>query len=721
MKPFYSIALTIMLLVSAANMNAQVLTTTLYSEDFNGASTPGWTMNAPDIGSSTSNTNKWIINNVYPGGICQGAAVIPDVPNQPAAINGYPNSKYMHITSGSFCPNYNANFLAPTSGKVLTKMNTPVVTTGYSNVSFSFWYLCKGTGLGSSAYYGLLFYSIDGGVTWIQEGTNYYAVTAWTQKTVTNPAFNNRADLRFAFQWVQNGGYGIDPPWAVDDIKVTASSCGVAITSQSSTNPCGGSNGTISLTATGSGLLTYIIGGAIADTNVSGNFINLPAGTYTIQVTNGTCTQTGTSIVLTNPASVTATNNGPLCPGDALHLTASAIAGATYSWTGPNSFTASTANPSIVNVSSADAGTYTVTVTVAGCSATTASTTLVVNACTPVMDTVWPGDASGNGIDSYYDFLAIGVAFGDVGPIRTSANISWTGQPCALWANSFTSGANHNNADCDGDGVVGFSDTTAVIANYGLTHPKTSGEQRAIGFPKLILTLDQHFVQSGDTVTVDVSLGETTLEASDIYGVAFTVAYDDQLVKTNSITMNYQNSWLGTNGSDMITVAKPSVTGGGLNVGMVRIDHNGRSNHGHIGQIKFIANQLPGADSVMPLQMYISDITTVNANGDSLALDTKGDTLVIHQDKTTGIGNVTAENASVMVYPNPASGNIFLTATKEISSYTVTNIQGQVINHVEGINSNKTSMDLTGFAKGIYIVQTKVGNQLLTNRFTVLQ
>ena len=77
---------------------------------------------------------------------------------------------------------------------------------------------------------------------------------------------------------------------------------------------------------------------------------------------------------------VSATNNGPLCPGDSLVLTATTVAGATYSWTGPGGFTSTLQNPTISNITAAMAGNYTVSINVISppCSSTS-TTTLVVN------------------------------------------------------------------------------------------------------------------------------------------------------------------------------------------------------------------------------------------------------------------------------------------------------------------------------------------------------
>jgi hypothetical protein len=78
---------------------------------------------------------------------------------------------------------------------------------------------------------------------------------------------------------------------------------------------------------------------------------------------------------------VTATNTGPYCTGVTLSLssTVSGASGAvSYSWVGPSGFTSTSANPSRTNLTTAMAGTYTVTVTNNGCTAI-ATTAVIVN------------------------------------------------------------------------------------------------------------------------------------------------------------------------------------------------------------------------------------------------------------------------------------------------------------------------------------------------------
>jgi hypothetical protein len=75
-----------------------------------------------------------------------------------------------------------------------------------------------------------------------------------------------------------------------------------------------------------------------------------------------------------------ASNDGPVCAGGTLHLSASTVAGGVYAWTGPNGFTSSLQNPSVANVPLAGAGTYSVTVTVNGCESAAAATNAAVRA-----------------------------------------------------------------------------------------------------------------------------------------------------------------------------------------------------------------------------------------------------------------------------------------------------------------------------------------------------
>ena len=150
------------------------------------------------------------------------------------------------------------------------------------------------------------------------------------------------------------------------------------------------------------------------------NVTTAMAGTYTVTVTNGGCTATSSvTVVITAAPTATATANSPLCSGSTLNLSTPAVTGATYAWTGPGGYTSTTRNPSRTNVTTAMAGTYTVTVTNGGCTATS-SVTVVINASPTAT-------AASNGP------LCAGAALNLSTPAVTGATYAWTGP------NSFTS------------------------------------------------------------------------------------------------------------------------------------------------------------------------------------------------------------------------------------------------------------------------------------------
>ncbi|PSJ72833.1 hypothetical protein C7N43_32150, partial [Sphingobacteriales bacterium UPWRP_1] len=154
---------------------------------------------------------------------------------------------------------------------------------------------------------------------------------------------------------------------------VTVVSTTAAITASGPTNFCSG--GSVMLTASGGGTYQWSTGSSNAAITVT------TSGTYVVTVSNlPGCTATASRTVTVSATPVaTASNNGPLCSGSSLQLTASG-GGTGYTWSGPGSFASTMQNPIRTNATTTMSGTYTVTVTGSGGCTATASTTATVNA-----------------------------------------------------------------------------------------------------------------------------------------------------------------------------------------------------------------------------------------------------------------------------------------------------------------------------------------------------
>src|SRR5213593_584833 len=116
----------------------------------------------------------------------------------------------------------------------------------------------------------------------------------------------------------------------------------------------------------------------VTQVTLSLNTTAATTGAKNVTITNPdaqAATGTGILTVSAVPSAPTASNNGPICAGGTLQLSASTVPGATYGWTGPNGFSSNQQNPMIPGATTAASGSYSVTATVSGCTGPAGMTT----------------------------------------------------------------------------------------------------------------------------------------------------------------------------------------------------------------------------------------------------------------------------------------------------------------------------------------------------------
>ncbi|SOE23843.1 hypothetical protein SAMN06298216_4221 [Spirosomataceae bacterium TFI 002] len=338
-----------------------------------------------------------------------------------------------------------------------------------------------------------------------------------------------------------SGGYKIRAVTTLPYIRKTSTTTftiGITATASSNTPVCAGTP--LNLTSTSSTPATYSWSGSSGySSTVQNPTISSPvtanSGTYTLTATNtGGCSATATTVVLVNPLpNSTASSNAPICAGQTLNLNASG--GANYAWAGPNSFTASTANPILSNATTATSGTYTVTVTSAlGCVKTT--TTLVTvnplpiataNSNSPVCfgqtlnltanggaNYAWSGPNSFTASTANPNISNVTtVASGTYSVIVTSAAGCVKAATTLVTVNSLPSASTSSNAPiCDGQ-------TLSLTANGGATYTWTGPNS---------------FTASTATPTIS----NATTTASGTYTVTVTSAASCVKTATTLVTVN---------------------------------------------------------------------------------------------------------------------------------------------------------------------------------------
>jgi len=230
--------------------------------------------------------------------------------------------------------------------------------------------LCQGTNLNLSA-------SSVAGAVYNWTGPNGFSSSG------SNPVINNAGILNSGVYNVTATVSGCTS--APSATNVIVNPLPPAPTASSNSPLCNGN--TISLMA---GLIngaSYAWTGPNGFSSASQNPILMNAttnasGIYAVKATMNGCTGSlGTTTVIVNPIPPAPAigSNSPVCEGSALNLTSSSIAGASYSWTGPNGFTSSSQNPSIANSSTAASGVYSVTATANGCTSVASNSIAAIN------------------------------------------------------------------------------------------------------------------------------------------------------------------------------------------------------------------------------------------------------------------------------------------------------------------------------------------------------
>ncbi len=202
---------------------------------------------------------------------------------------------------------------------------------------------------------------------------------------------------------------------------------------------CAGGNVTLTASTTSPGVATYDWSGPGGYTSNQQNpaiagVSAAASGVYTVTITIAGCTNTANTTLTVNSApNVSASNNGPACLGGSVTLSGSTTTPgvATYAWSGPNGFTSLQQNPVITPVIAATAGTYSVTVTVNGCSSTAGTTTIAIGSPPNALASNDGPDCIGNDIILSASTTSPGVATyawsGPNGFTSTNQNPTLTG------------------------------------------------------------------------------------------------------------------------------------------------------------------------------------------------------------------------------------------------------------------------------------------------------
>ena len=170
----------------------------------------------------TGSENVWTINNSYTGRV---SPFVANTNAQPVGISGAPNSHYLHILSSGLnaggTSNANYTTVLKKREQYMTSMVAPINASGYKDITLNFWWLNYADSLNHpNDTSGQVFYSTDGGTTWIRTPKTYSKDSIWQKESIKLPVFDNQPSLKFAFVFI-NPDVGESPAFAIDDVEIT--------------------------------------------------------------------------------------------------------------------------------------------------------------------------------------------------------------------------------------------------------------------------------------------------------------------------------------------------------------------------------------------------------------------------------------------------------------------------------------------------------------------
>lgn len=370
----------------------------------------------------------------------------------------------------------------------------------------------------------------------------------------------------------------------------------------------------------------------------------------------------------------------------------------TYAWSNNNT------TPTAINL---NAGLHTVTVTDV-CN-TKSIKTFEISSC------VWPGDTDSSGQVNHFDLLPIGLYANQsgVGRSKDEQNWLWYGHPARNWAvHNLVNMPNAKHFDTDGDGFVRPNrDTSAILSNWSKERPQfvpVITKLQNTATPVLYISLPTTNLVAGRTYTAPIILGETNNEATDVYGLGFSIKYDSRIIDPQSVTVTANSSWFGNAGLFGF-IQRNFPEDSRLDLAITQQFRYGINGKGQIAQLIFTIR--PNAN------VNLLNITPENA----LLIDNSAKQLPIELRQTSvGITTSTQDygwSNTIQVYPTLVDNTLNIDSKDLlIQKLTITDALGRII-HIKKPLENTVSIPLSILPQGLYFVHLETEKGIIARKF----
>lgn len=345
--------------------------------------------------------------------------------------------------------------------------------------------------------------------------------------------------------------------------------------------------------------------------------------------------------------------------------------------------------------------------------------------CLCINNCVYEGDNNDDGIVNAKDILDIGLNIGNGGLERTNDfNLLWTGQESDDWGHEqMNSNIDLKCGDSDGDGYIDAADFTAVSDNYGKLHRLISSPVTTLSNAPITFDPQQTEVDSGEWLTIDISIGSFAYPALDFHGAAFNFTIDPDLIDSSSVIFTlYDKSWLNDDLAP-VTSFYTVPEDGTVELAVSRITGSA-DGLGIIGKLEFIVeDEIQGLKDIEYLLSQINigmtNIISVNAHGEYVRHPDVHKAVKLNRD---GSHHDIDISDYISVYPNPAIDRLTIDSEKySIERVEIYDALGRLQKADNLLPAATATVDLHDLHEGIYFVRVYSNGDFVTRKINKLR
>ncbi len=353
---------------------------------------------------------------------------------------------------------------------------------------------------------------------------------------------------------------------------------------------------------------------------------------------------------------------------------------------------------------------------------------LLVAGLLPLSAQVFPGDANNDGRVDQYDILAVGYAYGAVGPARIAPGTNTELQgPALLWPADFPAGDNFAYADANGNGQIEITDFATIYSNYGtqwqtnVVPPVSSPVDDPAPRLGIGTENESHTLSGGQGLALPILLGSADHPLNNLNGIAFRISY--QQAHFASVQLTLANNWLSQGIGQ--TFNFQHVAAEGKDVAITRFGMSPVTGSGEIGNLSLVIigdmiDLLPNPWDTIQTCVYIEGVLAIDVQYDTIPVWADSICLDLYDVDAVLADRDLADDHSIGIWPNPTKGRLSLASAIAFDRLELVDMRGASWLLYAGAAVEEWQGHLPDLPPGCYAVRIYCRDRVRLRRVMIL-